>query len=484
MTTLLAAFLLALLLSLVLTPIAGRLGMAMGAVDLPEKRKVHDRPMPRTGGLAVFVSLVLSLAALMLMPVGLSRVLAPEPGLPALIGGALIALGLGLWDDIRRINAWRKLPVQILAASVAYLGGIALDKFALFGLVVFFDPVTSYLLTVFWFLLFMNALNLMDGLDGLAGGIVFFASLVMVVLALPREDYLTALFFAALAGSVLGFLRSNFHPASIFLGDAGTYFLGYALAGFGLIASVKSQVGAALLIPVLAMGLPLLDTLLAALRRHVQGRNIFQPDSDHIHHRLLRMGLHTRKAVLALYGLTAALCVLAIVLVNIRDEESGLLLVLIGAAAFIFAGRLGYLKTLGLRCFPEQDRVPGEQPRMDDILSELENAPDMDALRERLEVVLSRLGVERGGFRTMHAAGTPDEPVEGRSGPAESRDPFLLRLEIPILSADAACLGTLFLVKDIQSEAAGENIMVGVFALRRALAQALTRLAAETQRTR
>lgn len=484
MTTLLAAFLLALLLSLVLTPIAGKLGMAMGAVDLPGERKVHDRPIPRSGGLVVFAALFLSLAAIRLVHSDVSRLLVFDLGLACFAGGALIALGLGLWDDVRRLNAWRKLPVQVLAASVAFFGGIALDKFALFGLVVFFDPITAYVLTVFWFLLFMNALNLMDGLDGLAGGIVFFAALVMVVLALPREDYFTALFFAALAGSVLGFLRFNFHPASIFLGDAGTYFLGYALAGFGLIASVKSQVGAAILIPVLAMGLPLSDTLLAALRRFVQGRHIFQPDSDHIHHRLLHMGLNTRKAVLVLYGLTAILCVLAVVLVNIRDEGSGLLLVLIGAAAFIFAGRLGYLETLGLRCFPAQTQVPGEQPGMEDTLSALENAPDMDALRDRLKVVLGQLGVEQGDLRAMHAAGTPGEPVEERSCPAKSRDPFLLYLEIPILNAESACLGTLGLAADIRKEGPDKSIMAGVEPVRRALTQALTRLAAETQRTR
>lgn len=355
MTTILAAFLLALLLGLVLTPLAGRFGQAVGAVDHPGGHREHDGVIPRTGGLAIFAALGLALMVAWVWGTDVSRLIVPDRSLLGLLAGALIALGLGLYDDLFRLNAWKKLPVQILAASAAFAGGIALDKFALFGLVLFFDPVTSYVLTVFWFLLFMNALNLMDGLDGLVGGIVFFACLVMIVLAIPREDYLTALFFAALAGALLGFLRSNFHPASIFLGDGGTYFLGYAMAGFGLIASVKSQVGAAILIPVLAMGLPLLDTLLAALRRHAQHRHIFQPDRDHIHHRLLRMGLDTRKAVLILYALTALLCILAVVLVNIRDEGSGLLLVLIGAGAFLFAGRLGYLETLRLRCVPGWD---------------------------------------------------------------------------------------------------------------------------------
>ncbi|WP_051434271.1 MraY family glycosyltransferase [Desulfonatronum lacustre] len=490
MTTLLTTFLLSLLLALILTPLAGKLGVVMGALDTPGGRRVHDGVIPRTGGLAIFAAVGITLTIAWLWGTDVSRLIIPDRSLLGLLAGALIALGLGLYDDLFRLNAWKKLPVQILAASAAYAGGIALDKFVLFGLAVFFDPVTSYLLTVFWFLLFMNALNLMDGLDGLVGGIVFFASLVMIVLAIPREDYLTALFFAALAGSVLGFLRSNFHPATIFLGDAGTYFLGYAIAGFGLITSVKTHVGAAILIPVLAMGLPLLDILLTALRRLVQGRKIFQPDSDHIHHRLLRIGLNTPKAVMVLYGLTATLCTLAIVLVNIRDEQSGLLLVLIGAGAFIFAGKLGYLETLRLRCFPETadtmlraTGLPSDRRWMD-LLPELKNAPDMEALHRKLRKILEQMGVEKGGLRTNHGGGTADGAFDGENCPADMRRPPLLRLEISILDAESACLGTLFLVKDIQDVAPNEDILASVEPLRSALTKALTRLAANNHRTR
>jgi UDP-GlcNAc:undecaprenyl-phosphate/decaprenyl-phosphate GlcNAc-1-phosphate transferase len=496
MTTILATFLLALILGLFLTPLAGRFGRAVGAVDRPGGRRVHDGTIPRTGGLAIFLALAMALLAAWLWGTDVSRLIIPDRSLLGLLAGALIALGLGLYDDLYRLIAWKKLPVQLLAASAAFAGGIALDKFALFGLVVFFDPVTSYVLTVFWFLLFMNALNLMDGLDGLVGGIVFFASLVMIVLAIPREDLLTALFFAALAGAVLGFLRSNFHPATIFLGDAGTYFLGFAIAGFGLTTSVKSHVGAAILIPVLAMGLPLLDTLLAALRRFAQGRGIFQPDSDHIHHRLLRMGLDTRKAVLLLYGLTATLCILAIVLVNLRDERSGVFLVLIGAGAFLFAGRLGYMETLRLRCIPgwdetmlrrKSDLAPGRSTALTAALQRLENSRDLTALRREIQTASRAFGFE-GRLVAPDAAaepgavhaGTSEAVSDSDNDPGRTAGHDCLRLRIPLLDERGSLLDTLVLVKAPQNRSLTGSSLADAELLRRAATMALKRLTALT----
>ena len=150
--------------------------------------------------------------------------------------------------------------------------------------------------------------------------------------------------FSALGGAVLGFLRYNFNPATIFLGDGGSYFLGYAIAGFSIMGSVKSQVGAALLIPLLALGIPLFDTILSPLRRFARGRNMFAPDNGHIHHRLLNMGLTTRKVVLIIYAFTFVLCLAAVIMVNIRDEQAGLFLIVLGAGAILFTRKLGYFE--------------------------------------------------------------------------------------------------------------------------------------------
>jgi len=205
----------------------------------------------------------------------------------------------------------------------------------------------SYLVTVFWFILFINAVNIVDGLDGLAAGIVVFASLVMVILSILQDDFLSAIFFAAMAGAALGFLRYNFNPASIFLGDGGSYFLGYSIAAFSIMGSVKSQVSVALLIPLLALGIPLFDTLLSPLRRFLLGKKLFQPDAAHFHHRLLEKGLTARNAVYVIYLITLFLCIISIAIVNIRDERAGLFVIVLGAAAVIFVRKLGYFEYFG-----------------------------------------------------------------------------------------------------------------------------------------
>jgi len=193
--------------------------------------------------------------------------------------------------------------------------------------------------------------NLIDGLDGLAGGVVFFTCLLMIILSVMRADCLSAIYFAALGGAVLGFLRYNFNPATVFLGDGGSYFLGYAVAALSIMGSVKSQVGALMLIPLLALGVPVFDTLLSPVRRFVRGREMFRPDKGHIHHKLLAMGLSSRNAVLILYGVTAALCILAILIVNLRNEAVGLVLVILGGEALILVRKTGYLEHLAFDKF-------------------------------------------------------------------------------------------------------------------------------------
>jgi len=350
MTTLLFLFLIALGFSLVLTPAAGWLGVRLGALDVPMERKVHTTPIPRLGGLAVFFAFTGTMALTNLFVTDVSRLFVFDHRMAFGFYGALLVFGCGLWDDFRRLNPWIKFLFQIAGASFAFAGGISIGGVFFQGHGVQFG-VLSYAITVFWFLLFINAVNLIDGLDGLAGGVVFFTCLLMVITSVMRIDLLSAIYFAVLGGSVLGFLRSNFNPASIFLGDGGSYFLGYAVAALSILGSVKSQVGALMLIPLLALGVPVFDTIFAPLRRWVRGRRMFQPDRGHIHHRLLAMGLSSRKAVLILYGATLALCLLAILIVNLRNEAVGLILILIGGGALILMRKTGYLGYLALDKF-------------------------------------------------------------------------------------------------------------------------------------
>ncbi len=339
MTTLLFLFLIALGFALVLTPLATRLGVRLGAVDMPSERNVHTTPIPRVGGLAVFLAFAATMALTNLYMTDVSRLFVFNHRTAFGFYGALVVFGCGLWDDFRRLSPLVKLLFQILGASLAYAGGISIGFFFIGGYGIQFGML-SYAVTIFWFLLFINAVNL---IDGLAAGVIFFTCLLMIILSVIRADYLEAIYFSALGGAVLGFLRYNFNPASVFLGDI--------VAALSITGSVKSQVGALMLIPLLALGVPVFDTLLAPLRRFVRGRAMFRPDKGHIHHKLLAMGLSSRNVVLILYGITVALCVLAILIVNLRNEGVGLILVIFGVGALTMARKMGYLEYLAFDKF-------------------------------------------------------------------------------------------------------------------------------------
>ena len=331
------------ILSLVLTPLAKKFGVKFGAMDKPQERKAHTRPIPRCGGMAIFLAFILTLVISALFMTEVSNKLALDKKSSFFLLGSLLVFAVGLFDDFRRLSPRVKFFFQVIAASVAFYGGLRIEAFSFFGLGFDFG-IVSYFVTVFWFVLFINAVNLIDGFDGLAAGIIFFASLVMIILSVVKGEYLIGMLFAALAGACLGFLRYNFNPASIFMGDSGSYFLGYAIAGLSVMGSIKSQVGAAMLIPVLALGVPLFDTILSPIRRFVRGRKMFHPDKGHVHHRLVGMGLTTKKAVWMIYAITFSLCIVAIIVVNIRDEQAGLFLIAIGAGVVVFIRKLGYFE--------------------------------------------------------------------------------------------------------------------------------------------
>lgn len=345
MTTILFTFVIALVLSLLLTPLAIKLGIRLGAMDIPNNRKIHHSPIPRTGGLAIFMAAMATVGITWFLGTSVSELMILDREILFFIAGALVVFGIGLFDDFHRLGPNVKFLFQIIGATVAFAGGVNVNGFHIFGITIH-TPLLNYGLTIFWFLLLINAINLVDGLDGLAGGIVVFASLVMVILSILCHEYLIALYFAIISGSVLGFLRYNFNPASIFLGDGGSYFLGYTIAGLAIIGSVKSQMGAAITIPILALGVPLFDTILSPLRRFMRGRKMFSPDNGHIHHKLIGLGLTTKRAVFTIYGATLILCIIAVIVTNLRDEQAGLFLIILGVGAAVFVRKLGYFEYL------------------------------------------------------------------------------------------------------------------------------------------
>ncbi len=351
MISVIVAFVLAVAVAAALTPIVCRVALKLGAVDAPAARRVHTRAVPRLGGIAIVVAFYLPLAALFALDSSSARQLFANPRMVAgIAAGALLVAGIGLWDDVAGLGAKRKLLFQCAAACIAFAGGLRIQGITL--------PVIGQLdfgwfalpVTILWIVGIINALNLIDGLDGLAGGIAFFACVTNFVVAELAGNVLTCLVCATLAGGILGFLFYNFNPAKIFMGDCGSMFLGFILACAALLGAgtQKSPTVIAILVPLLAMGLPVMDMLFAIARRFLERRSIFAADRGHIHHRLLDIGITHRRAVMMLYGLSLVFTLVALAIHMGRSWQVGAALlllctVLLGAVRFLGQFRMSLI---------------------------------------------------------------------------------------------------------------------------------------------
>lgn len=347
MTTLVVSFGLAFLISLLSIPIVIRVARRRGLVDAAgaSHRKLHAEDVPRLGGVAIVLGFYAPILALSLYATdvgGLLIVEQPALATTILVGGGMVAL-LGLYDDLFGTSPRLKFAVQIGAALLACALGVQIDHLSLpllprLELGWFAVPIT-----VLWIVGITNALNLIDGLDGLAGGVAMFGLAPLLVMTLSSGNYLAALIVTCLAGGILGFLMFNFHPARIFMGDTGSMFLGFVLGAMSVVATQKSQIAVSMLTPVLALGLPLLDTTLAIGRRAWYGQSLFTGDREHIHHRLMRSGLDHRRTVLVLYGFAALLSAAGVAVQFLRDGESLLLFLVSALLCSLLIGRAGYL---------------------------------------------------------------------------------------------------------------------------------------------
>jgi UDP-GlcNAc:undecaprenyl-phosphate GlcNAc-1-phosphate transferase len=346
MRTAAVAFIFSMLCGTVLTPLVRALAHRIGALDHAlSSRKIHGRPIPRLGGIAIVLAFYAPLVGLIVFHTGVGELFLAERDhvIGLFVGGVCIAL-LGLYDDLRGAGAGRKFLVQFAVAGLMYHLGFRIDALANpFGAPIFLGWA-SIPFTLLWFVGVINALNLIDGLDGLAGGVSMAAVLTTFLISLQRAHPLMMLFSAALAGAILGFLFYNFNPASIFMGDTGSMFLGFVLAAGATQTGQKSSTAVAVLIPGIALGLPIIDTLLAMGRRAWRGRPLFQADKDHIHHRLLALGLTHRQAVLVLYGFCLLLAAVALVLTYTNSTQSALLLMALAIVALVALRLLGYLR--------------------------------------------------------------------------------------------------------------------------------------------
>jgi UDP-GlcNAc:undecaprenyl-phosphate/decaprenyl-phosphate GlcNAc-1-phosphate transferase len=297
------------------TPWVRRLAFGWGAVDFPNARKIHQVPMPRLGGLAVYFGFWFPWIWFYLVN---NRVTATfkdyEKMSLALCLGATAMMLVGMWDDLRGLRAMKKL-----AAQVAIAVGLYCADFRIVRLSNPFGPAWelgwwSLPVSVLWMVGITNAINLLDGIDGLAAGVTACIALALALINILAGHIVVALLTLCLAGACLGFLPFNFSPAWIFLGDSGSLFIGLVLACIGILSLFKAATATFVLVPLILFGLPLFDTLSVAVGRLLRGVPMFQADKSHVHHRLLRLGLNQRQAAYSLYGVTLALGSVAILL--------------------------------------------------------------------------------------------------------------------------------------------------------------------------
>lgn len=298
------------------TPIVRAVAVQAGLLDLPDRRRVNTRPVPRAGGLAVAVAFLAVAAGFVVVDAAAGSVAAPrflEPGqLVALLAGGAAAAVLGLLDDVLQLRARWQLAGQLALAAFAIGLGIGVEAINVpfVDRPVVLDGALGIAFTAFWIVGMINSINFIDGLDGLSAGIGCIAAVTLGLISLTTtigQPYIAVLCFA-LAGALLGFLRWNFHPAVVFAGTSGTMFLGYVLAVLAVLGSAKVAVA------LLVLGVPIIDTFWIIVRRLATGRMPFSPDRGHIHHRLLDLGLGHREVVLLIYAICTVLAVLSLLL--------------------------------------------------------------------------------------------------------------------------------------------------------------------------
>jgi UDP-GlcNAc:undecaprenyl-phosphate GlcNAc-1-phosphate transferase len=333
-----AAGLVALIISTAVTPLVILVSHRRQWFDIPNERKIHTNPVPRLGGMAIFAALLISaLAVPLLLPVAFHSswpVAYTVRFIPVIIAFCLIHV-MGLVDDFHNLHALLKFLLQIVAASLLTIGGFAITAVGIPGLPVYQLGVFSYPITVLWIVAISNAINLVDGVDGLAGGIAGLSALSLGVMCLLKGQAVPALFSFCLLGSVIGFLWFNFPPARIFMGDSGSLFLGFVLAVIPLLGAPGATSIGDMVAPATVLLIPILDTVSAIVRRLREKRAIHSPDKQHIHHKLLAIGLKEIPMLLIIYGFCAYFGIAAIASLYLHRGPAMVLLAAVWATAVV-----------------------------------------------------------------------------------------------------------------------------------------------------
>ena len=412
--------------------------------------------IPRLGGLAIFVAILAALgAALLLHNMVTDRLLAVGRLGVALTVACLAVFLMGLYDDVKGARPWQKLAVQAIAAIALYSFGFRVDILS--------NPFThtpialgwlGLPLTVLWLAAISNAFNLIDGLDGLAAGVGLFAAVSLFLLAALGSNVFVAAVAASVAGALLGFLPHNFHPARIYLGDSGSLTAGLALGALSIVSEQKGPVMVTMAIPLLIFGLPLLEVAVTTTRRLLSGHPLFGRDEDHLHHRLLKVGVAKRLALLVLYGLAALFAFSSILLVNYSGSVAPLIAVLCGAFAWIVVNQMRYPEFTELDAhirlsLASQPAVLRNQIAIRKTLARFEGAGSGQEVWAHLSSLLGQLGFAEAHCELRSAGGEISHefdwkaaapPAAGVTGtrPASYRGASMWSMEVPVFGAGGA----------------------------------------------
>jgi len=284
------------------TPLVRALALRSDALDRPNYRKLHQHPLPTWGGVAIIVGFLGAAWA-----AGAPRQMPPRD-LGSMLAGALLVALVGFVDDRRELPAKLKLVLQVVSVIPLLLAGVSISALShpfVRGQAILLPEWLSAIVTILWVVGVTNAINLIDGLDGLAAGVAAISCVALAFIALAWGQFAVALLCAAIAGAAVGFLPWNWHPAGILMGDTGAYFLGYLIAAVTILGAFKMAAAIAIFVPLLVLAVPLLDTAVSPLRRFLTGRPAFAADKEHLHHRLIALGLSPPRVVIVTYAISA-----------------------------------------------------------------------------------------------------------------------------------------------------------------------------------
>ena len=455
MLTYLILFVISSLSTLLLTPLVRRKARQWGSIAVPDLgRHIHATPTPRLGGIAIYLGFLFALSIIPLSGNLLSDIFATNfSRILALLLPATLIFAFGIYDDFHSASAPLKILFQTIAATSLYFSGLRIDNLSSpFGGFWKLPLLLSFALTALWVILITNAFNLIDGIDGLAAGASIFALFSILVFSIAQGNPEISLLSITLLGAVLGFLRYNFNPATIFLGDSGSLFLGFMAAALSLAGSQKGSTIVAIAIPLVSFGLPLTEAGLSLARRFLSGAPLLAGDRGHIHHRLLDRGLTQRQAAILLYAVCALFSLFGLMLLNPQRNIGALVFFIVGVGLILGVQHLRYpeFSELGSqirRSVHRRRRTIAANVRLRRLVTDLDQVTSFDELIAALtrlpisdEFDAIRLEVASGATLWNWERDAQHYPIEAQTW----------RLTVPLLGEDATPLGRITFDRDIR----------------------------------